>query len=112
MSVLSGTTRLPPSPTSPVRRWYRANRRLALGVAGIVSVLVPWELLVRTRMVKAILTSSPTEVAATFVTEIGRGSLWTDVRATLAVWLVGFVLAAICGILIGLVAGWFRRAAR
>jgi len=110
MAVLNGRAPRGPSRPGPLRRWYRANRRLALGVAGIFSVLVPWELLVRTRLVKAILTSSPTEVAATFVTEFQRGSLWTDVRATLAVWVVGFVLAAIFGILIGLAAGWFRRA--
>lgn len=96
---------------SALVRWYRANRRLVLGVVGLLTVLVPWELLVRFKMVKSALTSSPTAVAQTFVTEFQRGSMWTDVSATLSVWVVGFVTAAVVGILVGLVAGWFRHVA-
>jgi len=92
-----------------LRRWYDANRRLVLGILGILTVLIPWELLVRFKLVKSALTSSPSAVAQTFVTEIERGSMWTDVSATLSVWIVGFAVAAIVGILIGLAAGWFRR---
>jgi ABC-type nitrate/sulfonate/bicarbonate transport system permease component len=93
-----------------VHRRYRAYQRPILGVAGILMVLIPWELLVRLGMVKAILISSPSEVARTFVTEIGRGTLWGDIWATVSVWLLGFTIAAIAGILIGLAAGWFKRA--
>lgn len=91
-----------------VRRWYGANRRLVLGILGLLTVLVPWELLARLKLVKSALTSSPTAVAQTFVTEFQRGSMWTDIWATLSVWLVGFTLAAVVGIFVGLVAGWFR----
>ena len=93
---------------SALRRWYESNRRLVLGILGLLTVLVPWELLVRFKMVKSALTSSPTAVAQTFVTEFQRGSMWTDIWATLSVWLVGFFAAAIVGIFVGLLAGWFR----
>lgn len=93
-----------------MRRWYRANQRLVLGVAGLLSVLIPWELLVRLGLVKSVLTSSPTLVAETFVTEVRRGLLWQDVQATFMVWLAGYALAAVSGVTLGLVAGWYRRA--
>ena len=93
-----------------IGRTYRANQRLILGIVGILGVLIPWEVMVRVGMIKAILTSSPSEVARAFVLEFQRGSLWTDLLATLQVWVVGFTVAAVVGILIGLVAGWFKRA--
>lgn len=96
----------------PLPAWrlsYRRNQRFVLGVAGILSVLIPWELLVRLGLVKAVLISSPSRVFQTFLVEIQLGTLWDDVAATLQVWVVGFIVAAAAGILIGLTAGWFRR---
>jgi NitT/TauT family transport system permease protein len=91
-----------------LRRWYFANRRLVLGILGLLTVLVPWEILARLKVLRSALTSSPTAVAQTFVTEFQRGSMWNDVSATLSVWVAGFIAAAVVGIFIGLVAGWFR----
>ena len=73
-------------------------------------VLIPWELLVRLGLVKAVLISSPTAVIGTLVREIQRGSLWDDIAATLLVWVLGYSIASTAGILLGLVAGWYRRA--
>ena len=101
---------LGPGRGSLVRRWYRANQRLLLGIVGLLLVLVPWELLARFGMVKSVLIGSPTAVVRTFVNEIQLGTLWGDVTATLQVWVVGFTIAAVSGILIGLLAGWFKRA--
>ena len=93
-----------------LKRFYRANQRLILGVVGILLVLIPWEIMARLGMVKLILVSSPTSVIQTFFNEFERGTLWRDVWATLQVWILGFTIAAVVGILIGLAAGWFRRA--
>ena len=89
--------------------WYDDHRRAVLGVAGIVSVLVPWEILSRTGAVKTILIGSPTRVVNAFVTELQVGELATDFTATLQVWLAGYLLAAIVGVALGIAAGWFRR---
>jgi NitT/TauT family transport system permease protein len=60
--------------------------------------------------VKSLLASSPTAVARSFVAEVQRGGLWNDIGATLWVWVIGFTLASVVGISIGLLAGWSRRA--
>lgn len=91
-------------------RWYAEHQRLVLGVAGILMVLVPWELVVRLGLVKEILISSPTSVAESFVTEFARGDIWRHIWASLNVWIVGYAVASIAGILLGLAAGWWRRA--
>jgi NitT/TauT family transport system permease protein len=91
-------------------RWYWAHQRLVLGIVGLLLVLVPWELAVRLGFVKAILISSPTAVAAAFVKEFSRPDIWTHISATFRVFLVGYLLASVFGILLGLAAGWYRRA--
>ena len=91
------------------RRWYRDNQRLVLGIAGILSVIIPWELLIRFGMVKAIFISSPTRVVQTFVALVQTGTLGEHLMATMQVWVVGFLVAAVAGVFIGLTAGWFKR---
>lgn len=90
--------------------WYAEHQRLVLGVAGILMVLVPWELAVRLGLVKEILVSSPTAVAEQFVEEFQHGRIWAHIWASGRVWIVGYAVAAVLGILLGLLAGWYRRA--
>jgi NitT/TauT family transport system permease protein len=92
-----------------IGRWYRDHQRLVLGIAGILLVLVPWELAVRLGLVKAILVSSPTAVAASFVTEFARGTIWRHIWVSFQVWIVGYLVASAFGIVLGLLAGWYRR---
>ncbi|HYI66406.1 MAG TPA: ABC transporter permease [Candidatus Limnocylindrales bacterium] len=102
--------RRPRSGGTGLGRFYAEHQRLILGVAGILMVLVPWELVVRFGLVKEILISSPTAVAESFVTEFARGDIWRHIWASGRVWLVGYGLASVLGILLGLAAGWYRRA--
>jgi NitT/TauT family transport system permease protein len=104
------TTRPPPPPRRAFWRWWERNQRLVLGIVGILLVLIPWELVVRLGLVKEILISSPTAVAESFVKEFSRGDIWRHIRASGSVWIVGFTIASVVGILLGLIAGWYRRA--
>lgn len=102
--------RVPPRLVSGVAGWYDDHQRLVLGVAGILMILIPWEIVVRAGLVKEILIGSPSAVAEAFVAEFQRGDIWRHIWASLRVWIVGFGLASVLGILLGLAAGWSRRA--
>lgn len=102
--------RIPPRAVAALLDWYEGHQRLVLGIAGILMILVPWEVVVRLGLVKEILIGSPTAVAEAFVAEFQRGDIWRHVWASLRVWIVGYGLASVCGILLGLAAGWSRRA--
>ena len=91
------------------QRWYVANQRLALGALGILSVLVPWELAARLNWVKPVLIGSPTAVLQAAIIEVQLGTLWADLGATLQVLAIGYLAAAVVGIIVGLTAGWYRR---
>lgn len=92
------------------KRWYLRNERLVLGLAGFVSVLIVWELVVNTGVMKAIFLSSPSRIWAATVLELQVGRIWGDITASLLVYALGFGVASLVGITIGLVAGWFRHA--
>ena len=114
MTATDATTASAPARNRPTRsrpvRWYLANERLILGIAGILLVLVPWEIAARTGLVKDILVSSPSSIAIAFREEFQQGQIWTHMWASFKVFAVGFALASVLGILLGLVAGWYRRA--
>lgn len=109
MTAAAGSLGLAPKRRSALGVWYRKNMRVVLGVAGILSVLVPWEAISRLGLVKVVLISSPSRVVGAFVSELQLGELGVDLSATLQVWLAGYLLAALVGVFIGLSAGWSRR---
>jgi ABC-type nitrate/sulfonate/bicarbonate transport system permease component len=84
------------------------RQRLFYGSLGIIAVLVPWELLVRSGAVDPVLIGSPVEVARTLVDLFKEGTIWTDLWVSFKEWSLGFVMASVAGIIIGGVAGWFR----
>ncbi|MBX5492612.1 MAG: ABC transporter permease [Chloroflexi bacterium] len=94
----------------------QALSRQALGIATLAVVLVVWEIASRTRLVNPQLVPPVTDVLSTF------GQLWTDrpfpnqtfvtqTVATLWRMAVGYVIAAVLGIGLGLVMGRSRAVA-
>jgi NitT/TauT family transport system permease protein len=84
------------------------RQRLFYGVLGILAVLVPWELLARSGAVDTVLISSPTAVAQTLADLFEEGTIWTHLWVSFQEWGLGFAMAAVAGIIIGVAAGWFR----
>lgn len=84
------------------------RERVFYGVLGILVVLVPWELLVRLGLVDSVLISSPSEVIQTLFELFQEGTIYTAMWVSFQEWFLGFTLAAVVGIIIGIVAGWFN----
>jgi ABC-type nitrate/sulfonate/bicarbonate transport system permease component len=96
--------------TAPWKRWYLRNERLILGLAGFVTVLLVWELVVNLGWLRAVFISSPSRIWRATLLEVQVGRIWGDIGASLLVYVLGFGAAAAVGITIGLVAGWFKHA--
>ena len=90
-------------------RWYAQRERFVLGAAGFVFVVVVWELVVRLGLAKQALISSPSQVVAAAQVELQQGRIWGDIAVSAQEYVFGLVAASVLGIVIGLLAGWFKR---
>lgn len=97
-----------PKPRS--RRIGRPSDRVLYGLIGFAIVLPLWELISFLGLVKKVTLSSPTAIVGVaykdfFVT----GYIWPHLTLSIQEYLVGFTLAAVTGIALGLALGMFRR---
>jgi len=90
--------------------WWVRNERLALGLSGFIGLLIVWEAAVRLKLVRELFASSPSAIALTFVQEFQLRSFWEGVGVSVEEFALGYVAAVISGIIVGLIAGWYRRA--
>lgn len=95
---------------SPIHRWYLKNERLVLGIVGFILVLAVWEWVTQMGWLKLVLISSPSRIFQAAVTEFRIGRIWGDIRVSMTEFVLGFALASVVGIALGLLAGWSKRA--
>lgn len=91
------------------RSWYQQRERFLLGIAGFLLLVCVWEFAVRMHYLRALFFSSPSGIVAAFGEALDRGTLWHDIQVSLVEFALGYLLAAVLGIGIGLAAGWYRR---
>jgi NitT/TauT family transport system permease protein len=94
---------------SSTKRRLRRLRRPFLGGVGFAVVGLLWELSARYEIVNPFLTSRPNLVWDALVEQLRSGQVWTDLQATGTSLVIGFALAAVVGIVVGVATGWYRR---
>lgn len=99
--------RHPPSEPSGAR--FSLSEPLLFGLLGFVLVLVLWETVVDLGLVKSSLVSSPTRIISVARADFGSGVIWPDIATSFIEWLVGFAIALVVGIPLGMLIGLFRR---
>ncbi|MDL5159674.1 ABC transporter permease [Actinomycetospora termitidis] len=88
--------------TSPARR---AALRTPYGVISIVAGLLLWELLVRVFEPNPLVIVAPSTIAATLWELFRTGSIWPDLIVSMQGFAIGYVLAAVVAIALGLAIG-------
>ncbi|HET7030034.1 MAG TPA: ABC transporter permease [Candidatus Limnocylindrales bacterium] len=91
-------------PRLPIR-----NEPLVFGIIGFILILILWEAVVDVGLAKASLLSSPSRILTAASTDFGNGSIWPHIGVSLLEWAVGFAVAIVVGIPLGLLLGVFRR---
>ncbi|HEX3303874.1 MAG TPA: ABC transporter permease [Thermomicrobiales bacterium] len=84
------------------RRW-----ELLLSLLGPLVVLGIWEFLSRTRIINPLFWPAPTSLIDTLQQEVSSGALFTNVRISMVRVLIGFLIAAVPGVIIGLAMGLY-----
>lgn len=115
-SVAAGTESTSTTPpgsaraSQAARDLFLAHERLALGSLGLALLLVAWEIGSATRVLNPIIFSSPTGIVRAAGREVQSGAIWHHLGVSALELVLGFVLAALLGVVVGFIAGWWRRA--
>ena len=89
------------------QRLSPAVRARAIGTVAVVLFVVAWEAVVRLGAVNPLFTSSPTRIVATFIQMSHEGTLAKDIRVSSTEFLIGYSMAIVVGILLGVAMGWY-----
>ncbi|NQV55581.1 MAG: ABC transporter permease [Rhodospirillales bacterium] len=71
-------------------------------------IFTVWELVVVTGLMDAFFASMPSDIGLGLVDQIRSGELFINARVSLMEFIIGFGLAIVVGIALGVLAGWYR----
>jgi ABC-type nitrate/sulfonate/bicarbonate transport system permease component len=93
---------------SPLR-WYVANERTILAVVSFAGFFVLWQVGAALGRVNPVFFSSPVLIFQAGLVEVQKIRFWNDLGLSAIELVIGFCSAAVLGILVGLLSGWYRR---
>lgn len=97
-------------PREPGQRgWLDRRGRLGYGLVGVIGFILIWEFGSRAGVINAFFFSRPTAIVEAGIVEVQIPRFWDDVRISVTEFLVGYGLAIVVGIPLGLLTGWYRR---
>lgn len=94
--------------TPGLLRYYHKYENGILGLTAVIIFLILWELIVYFGLVKPLLISSPTRIAIAAQWLFTHGFL-EDIRISATEFVVGYAIAVLFGIPLGILLGWYRR---
>jgi ABC-type nitrate/sulfonate/bicarbonate transport system permease component len=109
---------IPPSVVTLVRPSTRKTRRRSFlqkhesfvyGTISIVCFLAIWELAWQLRLISPLFFSGPSAIAVRFWELLAEGTLLRDAAYSGKNFLIGFVLALVTGVPLGILLGWYKR---
>ena len=97
------TTPLPP------QNWFQKHEALIIGTAAVVIFFAVWQAVGSARIVSRLFLPAPTDVIEAFTELVKDGELAQDLGYSGAEFGIGYVLAAVVAIPLGLLLGWYPR---
>lgn len=85
------------------------RERLLIGTAAVVFGLIAWQALAGAGVIDPIVASSPSRVVQAAVALVEDGTLKPAVAQTSELFLVGFGISLVSGLIVGVLIGWYQR---
>ena len=95
-------------PLHPRRRTSQVLRARIISTTAVVVFMAAWEGVVRFGVINPLFTSSPSRIVSTFLGMLKEGVLAKDIRVSGTEFLIGYSLAILVGIIVGVAMGWYR----
>jgi NitT/TauT family transport system permease protein len=93
----------------PEQSWFQKHEALLIGTAAVVIFFAVWQAVGSARIVSRLFLPAPTDVVEAFTELVKDGELAQDLGYSGAEFGVGYVLAALIAIPLGLLLGWYPR---
>jgi ABC-type nitrate/sulfonate/bicarbonate transport system permease component len=107
MASESGSTREKRSVVRPSRA--KQYEPIVLGTLSVVVALTAWQLVANARIWTVLLLPGPWDVAQAFVKLFQTGDIWIDIATSGTEMGIGYGMAIIVGLVVGLLMGWYTR---
>lgn len=89
-------------------RIYAAAQKPMLSVSGVIVFLLFWEYAGTSGLINPLFTSAPSKIFAAAVQMIAQGDIWNDLYVSGSEFVIGFAMAIVIGIPLGMILGWYR----
>jgi ABC-type nitrate/sulfonate/bicarbonate transport system permease component len=92
------------APKPPTRR-IRGSSPVVLGTIGLLALVLLFEILPRLEILPSQFFPTSSEIAVALVDQLGQPDFWTALLDTLQGWALGLLIAAVAGVVLGIVIG-------
>src|ERR1700723_2615269 len=93
----------------PKRSFYQEHEALILGGTAVAITVGIWQALWSAGKISPLFLSGPSAIAKQFVFGLRSGTLLSDMAYSGTNFLIGFALALVAGVVLGVIIGWYRR---
>ena len=93
----------------PTRSFFERHEALILGGSAVVLTIAVWQALWSAGKISPLFLSGPSAIAKQFVYGLQHGTLLSDMAYSGINFLVGFALAVVTGVVLGVIIGWYRK---
>jgi len=94
---------------APPKSFWARNEHALLGTMAMTAFLIFWETAVALEWVNPLFTSSPSRIAIAGYEMFADGSIWPHLQVSGYEFVVGFGLAVVAGVPLGILMGWYGR---
>jgi ABC-type nitrate/sulfonate/bicarbonate transport system permease component len=82
---------------------------LLIGGGAVLAFVAVWQLVAYRRLMPELFLPGPADIAVAFAAYVAKGQIWNDVWVSGQELVLGFVLAIMVGLPLGMAMGWYRR---
>ncbi len=97
-----------PSVGTRVARLYMTLQRPILGASGMLLFLLAWEYVGTSGLVNPLFVSAPSKIVKAASVMVQQGDIWNDLYVSGSEFAIGFLIAIVIGIPLGMLLGWYR----
>lgn len=97
------------NPHRPRKSFYKRHESIILGGGAVLLTLAIWQALWSAGKISPLFMSGPSAIAKRFHDDLLHGNLLSDLAYSGKNFAIGFLLAVIAGVLMGVIVGWYKR---